>query len=278
MVIDAHHHFWRYNPKEYDWIDDAMAVLRRDFLPLDLHQEIRAAAVDRVVSVQARQSLEETHWLLDLASRHEWIAGVVGWVPLTSSEIHTILQSLLASPHGKKLRAVRHVVQGESDPQFLARPEFNAGISTLKSANLIYDILIFERQLPVAIGFVDRHPHQIFVLDHVAKPKIREGVTEPWATQMRELAKRRNVYCKISGMVTEANWQKWSLPTLRPYLDVALDAFGPDRLMFGTDWPVCRVACEYGRWKQLVEEWARPLSAAEQRQIMGETAIRAYQL
>ena len=275
MLIDAHHHFWKYDPAQYSWIDDAKARLRCDFLPQHLAAEIAAAGIDGVVSVQARQTIEETRWLLELAERNDFIRGVVGWVPLISRRLADEL-GLLAE-HAK-LKAVRHVLQDEPDPDYMLRADFDNGISNLADFGLAYDILIFERHLPQAIRLVDRHPAQVFVLDHIAKPRIGEGILSPWRENMRELARRANVYCKISGMATEADWQHWSSAQLRPYCDVVLEAFGPRRLMFGSDWPVCLLACDYRRWKDVVREFIASLSAAEQACIMGQTAIEAYRL
>jgi len=275
MTIDAHHHFWRYTPDEYGWIDDAMRALRRDFLPEHLAAELAAARVDGVVSVQARQSLAETEWLLALAARHDFIRGVVGWVELVSPAAAAQLERFASQP---KFRAVRHVVQGEPDDRFLLRDDFNRGIRELKRFGLVYDLLIYARHLPVACAFVDRHPDQVFVLDHLAKPAIRHGKIEPWRTQLHELARRPNVYCKISGMVTEADYATWTEAQLRPCFDTALEAFGPRRLMFGSDWPVCLVACGYARWRELVTNWAAELSPAEQARLLGETAVAAYRL
>jgi L-fuconolactonase len=274
-VIDAHHHFWRYNVQDFGWIDEAMRVIRRDFLPADLAKTIRAAGVDGVVSVQARQSLEETRWLLELAGGNPFVRGVVGWVPLISPEVEKILGELAANP---KLRAVRHVLQGEADEFYMLREDFNHGIAALRGHGLVYDILIFERHLPQTIELVDRHPQQVFVLDHVAKPRIKEGLVEPWRKNIQELARRPNVYCKISGMVTEADYANWTEVQLRPYVETVLEAFGPQRLMFGSDWPVCLVACDYARWINLVRGWIGKLSAGEQARILGETAVEAYEL
>ena len=275
MTIDAHHHFWKYDPVEYGWIDDEMAVIRRDFLPPDLQRAIASAGVEKVVSVQARQTLEETRWLLELASRHDLIAGVVGWVPLVSPGVGDDLAELATNA---KLRAVRHVLQGEADERYMLREDFNAGIRALAKHGLAYDILIFERHLPQTILFVDRHPEQVFIVDHIAKPRIAENVMSPWRENMRELAKRPNVCCKVSGMVTEADYRAWTPGQLRPYFDVVLESFGPRRLMFGSDWPVCLVACGYARWANLVREWIAPLSPFEQADIMSGSARRAYGL
>jgi L-fuconolactonase len=275
MKIDSHHHFWEYEPVEYGWIDDAMRVIRRDFLPEDLRREIAAAGIDGVVSVQARQSVAETEWLLNLTSQNDFIKGIVGWVELVSPRAEKDLEKFAANP---KLKSVRHVVQAEPDDKFILRDDFNHGVAALKKFSLAYDILIFERHLPATIQFVDRHPNQRFVLDHLAKPKIKVGEISPWRKNVLELAKRPNVCCKISGMVTEADYANWTEAQLRPYFEIVFEAFGPRRLMFGSDWPVCLVACDYRRWHDVVASWAKKLSRDEQAQIFGGTAIEFYNL
>jgi L-fuconolactonase len=274
MQIDSHHHFWNYDPVEYDWIDDSMQVIRRSFLPGDLQAEIEAAGIDGVVSVQARQTLEETDWLLELAAQNTFIKGVVGWVPLAEDSINTTLDRYSDHP---KPKAIRHVVQGQP-AGFLDVPEFNTGIRALTQRSLVYDLLIFENQLEEAIRFVDRHPNQRFVLDHIAKPKIKENELEPWAKNMHALAQRENVTCKLSGMVTEADLTAWTAEQLKPYFDTVLEAFGPQRLMFGSDWPVCLLASGYKQWRELVSNLIAPLSEGEQSAIMGQTAIQSYTL
>lgn len=275
MTIDAHHHFWKYDPAEYAWIGDAMQAIRRDFLPEDLKQAVAGTDVDGVVSVQARQSLEETEWLLELAAAHDLVRGVVGWVPLTSSSVMDDIERFLSH---KKFKGVRHVLQGESDELYMLGREFNRGVEALKTYQLVYDILIHERHLPQTIEFVDRHPDQIFVLDHIAKPRIREGVLSPWQRNIAKLAEREHVYCKVSGMVTEADYEAWTADELKPYLEIVLMAFGPKRLMFGSDWPVCLVACGYEKWHGIVSRFASELSAPEQRRVLGGTAVEAYGL
>ncbi|HEX3985344.1 MAG TPA: amidohydrolase family protein [Acidobacteriaceae bacterium] len=274
MRIDAHHHFWRYSPAEYGWINDSMAAIRRDFLPADLAAEIAGAGVDGVISVQACQTLAETEWLLARAAEHPWIRGVVGWVPLADPRVPTFLESLAAHP---ALRGVRHVLQAEPDA-YMDRADFNAGLAQLLRLQLAYDILIRHRQLPAALRLVDRHPNQVFVLDHIAKPDIRGGGLQSWARDLTELARRPLVFCKLSGVVTEADYASWSYEQIFPYLETALAAFGPDRMMFGSDWPVCRVATTYADWARTVERFAAPLSAAEQQALFVETAVRAYRL
>jgi L-fuconolactonase len=275
VTIDSHHHFWRYTEEEYGWIDESMAIIRRDFLPGHLQEQIKSVRIDGVVSVQARQTLEETRWLLTLAAENDFIKAVVGWVPLIDESVSGLLRDLTAN---SKLRAIRHVLQGESDERYMLRDDFNAGIRALAPFDLAYDILIFERQLPQTIEFVDRHPSQVFVLDHIAKPRIKDGMFEPWNRNIREFAKRPNVFCKISGMVTEADWSSWNEAALRPYAETVLEAFGPARTMFGSDWPVCLVASGYKQWFQTVQRFASKLSKDEQRQLFGETAIIAYKL
>jgi L-fuconolactonase len=275
MIVDSHQHFWRYDAQEYDWIADDLAAIRRDFLPADLVREVAAAGVDAVVSVQARQSLAETRWLLDLAEKNAFVAGVVGWVPLVSASVADTLAELAANP---RLRGVRHVLQGEADPAFAARPDFNRGIAALRGLGLAYDVLVYERQLPAAIALVDRHPDQVFVVDHVGKPRIRDGVVSPWRERMCELARRPNVFCKLSGMVTEADLRAWTRETLEPYAELVLEAFGPSRVMFGSDWPVCLAACPYSRWLATVRELCGGLSAGERESVLGGTARSAYGL
>ena len=272
-MIDAHHHFWRYDADQHGWIGDEMAVLRRDFLPADLEIALQSAGVSGVVSVQARQSLQETRWLLEMAQRNAWILGVVGWVPLIAPDVSSVLEALAAQP---KLRAVRHVLHDEGDDDYMLRADFNRGIAALRSFDLAYDILIFERHLPQTMELVDRHPDQIFVVDHIAKPRIKSGTLEPWKTRIGELARRENVFCKVSGMVTEAPWTNWTPDALRPYFEVVLEAFGPEHLMFGSDWPVCLAACDYARWAQTVRDWAAPLAQGERDALFERTARRAY--
>jgi L-fuconolactonase len=275
VKIDSHHHFWSYDPVAYGWIDDAMKVLRQDFLPTQLRAEMIASGVDGVVSVQARQSSAETEWLLQLAAQHSFIRGVVGWVDLRSPTAATELERFAGN---RKLKSVRHVVQDEPDADFLLRKDFNRGIGELHRFSLAYDILIFERQLPQTIRFVDAHPYQVFVLDHLGKPKVKAGVFEPWNQNLRELARRPNVYCKVSGLVTEADYTSWTAAQLEPYWETALEAFGPKRLMFGSDWPVCNVAGGYGSWHRLVTGWVSKLSQEEQVSVFGGTAREAYRL
>lgn len=276
MTIDAHHHLWKYSVAEYGWIAPGQQVIRRDFLPEDLEPLMHHFGIEGTVAVQARGTLEETTWLLGLAEKHPLIRGVVGWVPLTEGA--GVKRSLERFAGNRKLRGIRHVVQDESDPRFILRKDFNEGVSALRETGLRYDILIFERHLPAAIEFVDRHPNQTFILDHVAKPRIKDRIVAPWDRNMRELAKRQNVYCKLSGMVTEADPKHWTPEGLQPYIDVVLSAFGPRRIMYGSDWPVMLLAGDYVRWYGTVTNAIAKLSKAEQDRIMGGTAAEAYGL
>ena len=276
MLIDSHHHLWNYSAEEYGWINDQMDRLRADFLAPQLRQIAADSSVDGFVSVQARQSLQETDDLLQIAQSEPLIRAVVGWVPLVDANVADVLDRY----HGRSLlRGVRHVVQDEPDDRFLLREDFNRGVALLGDRDLVYDILIFARQLPAAIEFVDRHPSQPFVLDHIAKPTIAAAKFDTdWETNIRELALRENVTCKFSGVVTEIRDDDWSIDTVRPYWDIVLDAFTPARLMFGSDWPVCLLGVEHQHWTQHVRQLAEQLSDDERSDLFARTAIRAYGL
>lgn len=275
IKIDAHQHFWKYDPKRFAWINDSMSVLKQDFLPPDLKEEMDKSGFDGCVAVQASQSEEETDFLLKLAAEYDYIKGVVGWVDLCDINVRSRLQHYAQE---KKLCGIRHVVQDEPDDYFLLRPDFMKGVKMLPEFNLTYDILIFEKHLPVALQFVGYMPECRFVLDHIAKPRIAAGVLTPWDDNMRSLAEYPNVYCKLSGMLTEADWKNWKADDLHAYLDVAMEAFGSDRLMIGSDWPVCRLAASYQEVMGLVEDYIGRLSADEQARILGQNAIDFYQL
>ena len=275
MKSDSHHHFWRYSQSEYGWIHDGMRTIRRSFLPLDLEREIAEVGIDGVVSVQARQTLSETEDLLAWAQEHDFIRGVVGWVPLVSGSVREEIERFADRD---ELKGVRHVLQSEPDNHYMLRDDFNRGVALLEDFGLVYDILIFERHLPQTLQFVDRHPDQVFVLDHAAKPRIKEGLLAPWQSNLTQLAQRPNVYCKVSGMVNEADWGTWSEEQLMPYFDIIFSAFGPKRLMFGSDWPMCLLATPYGRWFRLVEKYVARLSDTEQERFWDGTAVEAYGL
>ncbi|MBT9331903.1 amidohydrolase family protein [Paracidobacterium acidisoli] len=273
--IDAHHHLWRYSTAEYGWISESMRRLRQDFGPADLKREMDAAGIDGAIVVQAQQTIAETRELLALSEAHNFISAVVGWSPIASEGLPSVLEDLTGHP---KLRGLRHVIQDEPDENFILGEAFNRGIRALLPTGLVYEILIYERHLPQTIAFVDRHPNQIFVLDHIGKPRIREGLLSPWRERMRELARRENVYCKVSGMVTEADQQSWTEEELRPYFDTVLEAFSARRLMMGSDWPVCLLGTEYTSWFAMLDAWSSSMSNAERERFSGGTAEEVYGL
>jgi L-fuconolactonase len=275
MNIDSHQHFWKYNPQRNGWITDEMSFLKRDFLPKDLIEELRGSGIDGSIAVQADQSEEETEFLLKLAEQHDWISGVVGWLDLSSDMLPARLAHF--SPF-KKLRGLRHIVQSETDDRFMLRQDFCRGIARLRDFDLTFDILIYPRQLPAAIELVSKFPEQKFVLDHIAKPAIRTGQIDSWAKHLLALAANPNVYCKVSGLVTEANWTHWRPADFYPYLDVIFDAFGADRLMFGSDWPVCLLAATYGQVRNLLADHMTRSRIAAQEKIFGLNAIEFYKL
>lgn len=275
MQVDAHQHFWIYNSNEYAWIDDTMSAIRRDFLPEHLQPNLVRNGFNGSVVVQTRQTLEETRWLLELAGRSPAIVGVVGWVDLCSPDVEVQLAAFAKNP---KLVGIRHIVQSEPDDRFLLRPDFLRGIATLEQFDLAYDILIYTRHLPVAAEFVERFPRQRFVLDHLAKPPIKSGEIESWADGIRRLAAFPNVFAKLSGLVTEADWKHWRPAEITPYLDVAFECFGPDRLMIGSDWPVCLVAADYARVTDVVKNYMHPPSAEVREAVLGGNAQRFWHL
>jgi L-fuconolactonase len=275
MHIDSHQHFWRYKPLRDVWITDDMAILKRDFLPEDLIPELQANQVQGCIAVQADQSEQETIFLLDLANHFSQIKGVVGWVDLCSPELPERLEYF---SQFEKLCGFRHVIQSEPDDRYMLRADFVAGVAALQRFHFTYDILIYPKQLPAAIELVAKFPEQRFVIDHMAKPLIRSRTISPWQQQMREIALNRHVYCKVSGLVTEADWQSWRDADIRPYLDVVFEAFGPDRLMFGSDWPVCLLAGNYERVKALVANYIRELPGQQQGKILGLNSVRFYGL
>jgi L-fuconolactonase len=275
MKIDAHQHFWVYRPAEYPWIGSGMDGLARDRLPGDLEPYLRKLNIDGTILVQARQSMEETEFLLGLAQQHPFIKGVVGWVDLCNPRVRDQLERLSAFP---QLRGVRHVVQDEPEEGFLLREDFTRGIGLLRQFNLVYDLLIRSCQLPAATALAARFPQQMFVLDHIAKPPIRSGAMEPWRTEIRKLAALDNVVCKLSGMVTEADWKLWRPQQLTPYMEVVLEAFGPRRLMVGSDWPVCTLAAGYQEVMELAADFTARLAPAEQQELWGGTAARIYNI
>jgi len=275
MKIDAHQHFWHYSKEEYDWINDEMSVLKRDFLPADLKKELSISNFDGSIAVQARQTLEETEWLIKLAEENEYIKGVVGWLDIQSPQFKHQIEKY---SRRNKLVGIRHVVQDEPDDRFMLRSEFVNGIRVLENYDLVYDILIFEKQLPATIDLVSRFPNQRFVLDHIGKPKISYTILDPWKSLITELAQYPDVYCKISGMVTEAEWKNWKKEDFLPYLDAVFEAFGPERLMFGSDWPVCTLAASYENTVDIVTDYLEQFTAEDKKRIFGENAIQVYGL
>lgn len=273
MRIDSHQHFWRYHPEQHVWMTDAMAALRRDYLPGELAPLLDELGFDGSIVVQARQMIEETAWLLQLAEAESRILGVVGWFDLRSPTLPQQLERYGAHP---KLVGARHVVHDEPDDGFMLRPEFRRGIGMLAEHELAYDLLLRPRHLPVAVELVDEFEDQLFVLDHIAKPEIRDHVVSNWREDVTRLAERPNVFCKLSGLVTEADWRAWRPSDFRPYLDVVLEAFGAERLMIGSDWPVCTLAADYGAAMRLVIDYVGALSADEQAGILGDNCARFY--
>lgn len=275
MVIDSHQHFWKYERKKHSWIDDKMKVIRKDFMPSDLEKVYQQNNIDGCVAVQADQTSAETDFLLDLSSKNNFIKGVVGWVDLRGNDIETVLEKYRKF---EKLKGFRHVVQGEADHNFLLRKDFLRGISALEKHDFTYDILVFPHQLGSVLEFVKRFPNQKFVIDHIAKPYIKDGFFDGWAILMKEIAKQENVFCKVSGMITEADYKTWTQAQLQKYLEVVFTAFGTDRILFGSDWPVCLVAGNYTQVKEIVTNFISKFSKVEQQAVMGNNAIKFYNL
>lgn len=274
-ILDAHQHLWKFIPSDFDWISRDMSVIRRDFMELDLFRELKENKVNGSIAVQGRPSETETSFLVDLADRNDFIKGVVGWVDLCSPYLPGRLAFYKDCP---KLKGFRHVVQDEPDDRFLLREDFCRGISQLAAYGFSYDLLIRPSQLQAALELVEKFPNQRFVIDHLAKPLIKDHTLEPWATLIRRIAQQPNVYCKLSGLVTEADWAAWTAADFQPYLDIVLEAFGAQRLMFGSDWPVCLLAAEYQQVLALVAQYISPLSKAEQSAILGSNAATFYRV
>jgi L-fuconolactonase len=276
-MIDAHHHFWRYNEQDFGWITPEQSVLRADFLPEQLKAECDAVGVDGVISVQARTKIDETNALLEFADECSFIAGVVGWVDLRSPDVSSVLDKYR---HHLRFVGVREICQGAADEEYFDHPAFNRGVEELTRRGLTYDILIFPHQLRSAIRFVDRHPTQSFVVDHCAKPPIcRSRFAQDWANELSELALRENLFCKFSGLTTEIReGAGWNAELLRPYFDIVIAAFGPHRVMFGSDWPVSIQSTSYEAWIVACKSLIAPLTAAEQSAILGDTALSFYGL
>jgi L-fuconolactonase len=272
MRIDAHQHFWKYNPIRDAWIDESMTTIQKDFYPEDLQPILELHGFNGCVAIQADPSDEETLFLCDLGKKNNFIKAVVGWVDLNASDLEVRLEGLKNQP---KLVGFREILQGKN-PSALSDPTFRKGIATLNEMGYTYDVLIFPKHLPATLDLVKLFPYQKFVIDHLAKPKIKSAEWQDWESEIKKLSAHENVYCKLSGMVTEADWKHWKPIDFQPYFDCVLETFGSKRLMYGSDWPVCLLAAEYREQLSLVEHLISNLSEAEQAQIMGETACQFY--
>jgi len=274
MKLDSHQHFWKYSPQQHNWIDDSMVSLKRDFLPNDLEPHLVKNKIEACVVVQADQSEKETEFLLELATQYEFIKGVVGWVDLRAKNVEERLQFYSQNQYFK---GVRHIVQSEKQ-DFLLDPAFQNGIGKLGNLNLTYDLLIYSHQIEAAIKLVSQFPNQKFVLDHLAKPNIKNGKIDPWKNQIQRLAQFSNVSCKISGMVTEADHSQWKPSDFIPYLDIVFDAFGENRILFGSDWPVCLLAASYQEVYQLITDYTANFSLEQRDKLFGANAERFYNI
>lgn len=275
MIIDAHQHFWRYNQERHAWITDDMAAIRKDFLPKELEQIYRHNDIDGCVAVQVDQTEAENEFFLAFARLYPFIKGIVGWVDLQDEKLKGRLDYYKTE---KAIKGFRHIVQGESDPNFLLGQDFCRGIAMLDSYNFTYDILVYHYQLVQVERFVSKFPNQNLIIDHIAKPNIKSGEIDQWSKYMKAIAKHENVYCKLSGMVTEADFNNWTYDQIVPYIDVVLESFGPSRVVYGSDWPVCLVAASYEEQYNVVHKAIERLSPAEKKAILGENAIRFYHL
>ena len=275
MTIDSHQHFWKFDPIRDSWITDEMSVIQKNFYPKDLQPVLQANGIDACVVVQADQSIEETKFLLDLANNNDFIKAVVGWIDLQADDIDEQLANWKSE---KKLAGFRHVLQAEPDVEYMLRPNFLRGIFALKKHGFTYDILIFPKHLPFTQKFVAHFPDQPFVLDHIAKPYIKAGLIDDWKKEIESLAKFENVHCKVSGIITEADWKNWTYEQIKPYLDVVFEAFGTNRIMFGSDFPVCLLAGEYTQVKDIIETYTTHFLASEKSKIFGENAAKFYKI
>ncbi len=279
ITLDAHQHFWRLDqgaPFNYSWLDAAsLAPIRRDFMPADLEQRIPSTPVKKTIFVQTQHHLEENRWALDLAERHEFIAGVVGWVDLASEECERQLLEFKSRP---KFVGIRHIVQDEPDDDFVLRGDVLRGLKTLEKHGVPFDLLFYVKHLRHASTLAQRLPDLRMVIDHLAKPHIKQGRTDDWLPHLQAAAKFPNVYCKLSGMITEADWRRWTAADLKPYVQAALECFGAERCMFGSDWPVCELAGSYEQAHQALVDALGPISGDEQARVFGETAKEFYRL
>jgi len=275
MILDTHQHFWNYESEKHSWVSDNMAVIRRDFLPQDLKPVYEQNGVKGCIAVQADQSLDENTFLLSQAKNNKFIKGVIGWVDFQDIHIEETLQYYENEP---LIKGYRHVVQAEADPAFLLRKEFLRGIAKLEGRDLVYEILVFSHQLPAVLEFVKHFPNQQFQIDHIAKPYIKEGYIDAWALLMKAIANYDNVSCKISGMITEADFKNWKIEELMPYMNVVLEAFGPKRIMYGSDWPVCLVAGSYPQVLNVAKHFSQQLSKEEQDDFFYRNAQIMYNI
>jgi L-fuconolactonase len=275
MRLDAHQHFWKYSPERHAWIDDRMQVIRRDFMPGNLAPELANAGIEGCVAVQADETEAETHFLLDLALEHDFIQGVVGWTDFKAPDISDRLAQWKAFP---RLKGFRAIMQGQPDEKYLTNRAFIEGVGQLERNGFTYDLLVHHDQLPSLIRFTEKFPDQPFILDHIAKPDIANGRIKPWKEHMKTLAQHPGIYCKLSGMVTEADWKNWRYEDLAPYLEIAGECFGTDRLCFGTDWPVCLLAGEYQTVKAVMDRFLGQVTEAEREQIWGTNASKFYNI
>lgn len=279
LVVDSHQHFWDPTRAEYPWMmADELASIRRPIGPEDLRPILRDNGVDRTVLVQTRSDVGETREFLAIAAATDFVAGVVGWVDLTDPAVGDTLAAIKAEPNGEWLVGIRHQVHDEEDPDWVARDDVVRGIGEVGKAGLAYDLLPRERELPACLKAVDAFPDMRFVVDHIAKPRIAEGVFEPWGERLKEISRRPNVWCKLSGMVTEADWKAWKPDDLRPYVDFVLECFGPNRVMFGSDWPVCLLAAEYATVKGTLESLLGTTGSAVREKVFGANAVSFYGL
>jgi len=279
LVIDSHHHFWDPDQGDYPWMaGDDMAIIRRPFWPDDLRPLLAEHGVDKTVLVQTWSSLDETRTFIDVAGKTDFVVGVVGWVDLTAPDLDATLSQLLQGEHGRYLVGVRHQVHDEPDPQWLLRDDVQRGLETVAKTGLVYDLLTRPRELPAALKTVQRFTDLRFVIDHISKPEIANNEIDNWRELIQPFGEQPNVWCKVSGMVTEADWHNWTPPDLKPYIDTVLEIFGPQRLLYGSDWPVSLLAAQYGEVKGALEQNIAALSQQEQAAIMGGNAVNAYKL
>jgi L-fuconolactonase len=275
MIIDAHHHLWKFNEADYAWMDKSMSILKKDYLPADLEKQLGGTDVVGTVVIQARQNLDETRWLLEMAGRYPFIKGVVGWFDLCSENLQAQLNEFTDN---RRLVGARHVIHDEPDDDFMLRPTFVKGMEKLVQYNLSYDLLLFPKHLQRAFELVSLFPDQRFVLDHLSKPFIKAGIMDPWREEIAALASQSNVWCKISGMVTEADHEHWKYEDFIPYLDTVIEAFGTDRIMLGSDWPVCRLAGEYHQVMDIPARYFNDLDPSDMEKIFSLNCIECYEL